>query len=359
MAGPLDAAAEVSLGQLAVAHGVISAAQRDQLGVDLLRRATAKRPTSMARLLVQGGLTAPAVQAILARGAGARAVRCDACELAIPQATLARRQEHPCPRCGCLVLGFAAYAGGPLHQSQPAPSAPPRQEPALPPDDTERWQGVLPLPGAEARVSASTDRWPGVLPLPTASPPPADVERTMAFGEVFLLPGGGAPRSEDEVADEMHTLLAPQGFAALAAAEGDPGAGPGSGSDLLPGFDPGAVTAPMNRDEIAATLRKGPPPSRPPASSAASASPAASTTPQEAPPALPTPLAELTITPGYALPPLESAPAPATAPAPVARPTARRRREPAARSRWPWVVAALLVAGLLVVLGLWGLGRLA
>ncbi|MCO5166311.1 MAG: hypothetical protein M9894_08105 [Planctomycetes bacterium] len=343
---PVEPAAEVSLGQLAVARGVISVAQRDRMGIELLRRATAKRPTSMTRLLLQGGLTAPAVQALLASGATCRAVRCDACELAIPQSTLSGREERPCPRCGCLVMSFAAYAG-----AAPAP-APTPAAPGDALDETERWRAVLPLPGADARVSATTDRWQGVLPLPDAPAPspttpaapgpadgPADGERTMAFGDVFLLPGGAA-RTEAEVADEMHTLVAPQGFAALAAAES------ASGDALPDGFDPGAVTAPMDREEIAATLRKGPPPG-------------AARAPATPPPAEPTPPAELTIAPGYALTGGEAL-VPVAPPEPAPRPTARRRRAPPAphgRPRWPWVVAALLALGALAALGAWTLAR--
>lgn len=349
MADALDATVEVSLGQLAVAQGVLTAAQRDHLGVELVRRATAKRPTSMARLLIQAGLTAPQVQALLTRGAHFPAVRCDACELSIPQGQLRRREELPCPRCGSLVLGFAVYAAPPGEGSaadDESTSVGPTPE-AL--DETERWRTVLPVPGA-AREGGATDRWPGVLPLPrdrgddtndrtiafagvlaapgdgTVDLPPgaasadeADVERTIAFGDVFLLPGRSDPRPDREVSEEMLTLMAPQGFSALAEAE--------PASLTPPDFDPGAVTAPMAKDEIQAMLRKGPPPQTrapkpaapPPATSSASSGPAL--------PPLPT------------LEPVTPAP-------PAKTKTDRRKRPPkppASSRRWPLVLVALVV----------------
>lgn len=302
MADALDATVEVSLGHLAVAQGVITAPQRDDLGVALLRRATSKQPTSMARLLLQGGLTASAVQGLLARGAHYPAVRCDACELSIPQGQLRRREEVPCPRCGSLVLGFAIYAQDPEARDE-ADDESTATEP--PPEDragTERWSAVLPLPGAAAaaRERAPTDRWQSVLPLPSGpsaagpdeascertmvfadvlrSPgdgtvdlppgvaaaaaassaevadqaargadPVANVDRTIAFGDVFLLPGRSAPRSEAEIADEMHTLVGVPPIRELP-------------DDLTPpDFDPGAVTAPMAKDAIQAMLRSGAP----------------------------------------------------------------------------------------------------
>lgn len=381
MADALDATVEVSLGQLAVAAGVITKAQRDHLGVELLRRATSRRPTSMARLLVQAGLSADQVRGLLVRGAHVPAVRCDACELGIPQAQLARREEVPCPRCGSLVLGFAVYAGDGEPDDQTTTTGPAPGEV----DTTERWPGVLPVPpdARPPRERGTTDRFAEVLPLPdafatppsapplappladdgandrtivftgviaapadegtvnlppgsadTRDDPPPDVERTVTFGDVFVLPGRSAPRSDREVSDEMMTLVAPQGFMAMAAAEsatGEPASvapasvGPASGGPTsvapIP-FDPGAVTAPMAKDEIQAMLRKGPPVPLPAKGSSSAPPPAPAPSPPE--PAL-APVAPAATSPrGDA----RERPAPA-------------RRAPRPRRRWPLVLALL------------------
>lgn len=347
--------AEASLGQLAVSLGVLTVAQRDRMGVELFQRTRRKAPTSLARLLLQGGLDAVKVQELLAFGAHLAAVRCDACELGIPQSQLKKREEVACPRCGSLVLGFAAYAGAPNTPAGPKtasaededdtkPLAPGEAAKAMAADTTEKWKGVLPVPAARAgapREGAGTDRWPGVIALPPGprsgphalpaptlpgtpnsdsgddiggrtmqfgnvlpapsegtiqlfptgatgehprpptapvklsapptgrpqppkpAPPPAqDGDRTLAFGDVFLLPGRTAPKTDAEVTDEMKTLLAPAGMSALALSNGGTGGLP-SGDLLPPGFDPGAVTAPLQRDEIQAMLRQGPPPPPP------------------------------------------------------------------------------------------------
>lgn len=366
MADGLDVKVDASLGQLAVSLGVITVAQRDRMGIELFQRSRRGAATSLARLLLQGGLNAVKVQELLAFGAHLPSVRCDACELGIPQSQLRKREEVPCPRCGSLVLGFAAYAGAPKtaaaeDEDDTRPLTAGQAAQAMAADTTEKWKGVLPVPAGNAgapREGAGTDRWPGVLALPPKSgphsmpaptprsgvyqkpapaptlpgapnsdsgddiggrtmqfgnvlpapgdgtiqlfptgamgenprpptvpvklsipplmpppPPPKQPktpaapapqpgqDRTLAFGDVFLLPGRTVPKTDAEVTDEMNTLLAPAGLSALALSNGGNGGLP-SGDLLPPGFDPGAVTAPLQRDEIQAMLRQGPPPPR-------------------------------------------------------------------------------------------------
>lgn len=426
----MDVKAEASLGQLAVSLGVITVAQRDRMGIELFQRARRGAPTSLARLLLQGGLNAQRVQELLAFGAHLGAVRCDACELGIPQTQLKKREEVPCPRCKSLVLGFAVYSGDP-HQTAAAPASAENDTKPFAPgeaahaiadvaDTTEKWRDVLPVPGAQAaapRPGAGTDRWPGVLALPPepksgphalpppprsggdapprtpvasesgddlggrtmtfgnvlpapsdatmqlfpvgrsgetkgppptgpvklvapprpqpppapprtpAPPPPSETDRTLAFGDVFLLPGRSVPKSDAEVTDEMNTLLAPAGLSPLALSNG----GSASGGDLLPpGFDPGAVTAPLQRDEIQAMLRQGPPPPPP-----------RSTQPSD------TPAPTVFLPPPTPTAPVPAPPAPATTP----RKTGKRARKdvsvgrPSRRRVWVVVLVLLLALG--------------
>lgn len=422
--GDLDTTVQASLGQLAVTRGVISEAARERLARDLLECARAGKPRSLARLLLQGGFTAQAVQELLLHGASIPSVRCDACGEAISQQKLRKREEVPCARCGSLVLGFAAYSRDPSEAASEVDDDTKRMGPE---DPTEKWRSVLPTP--PPRESAGTERWKGVVPLPPrpddgkggtppggvptrtpaggggraprnttpvddptgrtivfdrvlpkptdstmklfpaeggaaargdapagpntpgSKPSPFDdrgrvdpdrplgsdeVDRTIGFGDVFLLPGRSVPRTDAEVTSEMNTLLGmtplalpprtatpvpktppmgiprrpsaptppvpPTPLVRFSESAHDPGLVP-------PDFDPGGVTAPMSRNEIAAALAQGPP-----------------STPAE--PIPESDDVQLTMTPAYAAPP--SAASDANPKAPKRTTTKKKREEPKA-----------------------------
>jgi hypothetical protein len=329
--GDVDATVGASLGQLAVASGALGEPARARLSRELAARVRAGQPASLARLLLQAGMTAQAVQDLLVRGAHFPAVRCDACGASTPQAALPTRDEVACAACGSLVLGFAAYAARPDRGEDPDATPfvgpPPSAGSALPLSETERWRGVLPLPGAAGgaaapRESAGTDRWPGVLPLPppragtqritgpaafartvdeegaedpggvtmafghvlpspvsgvrrvfpeeAPAPDPRAVEdtlapqaeRTIGFGEVFLLPGRSAPRTDAEVTNEMHTLVgmpvlplpsAPPGPVTPRGFDGPAGfSASDAGGEHVTGFDPAGMTVPLPPGQVAA-----------------------------------------------------------------------------------------------------------
>lgn len=174
-----------TLGQLAVHQGLIEASALRELSDQLRASSQQGEPTSMARLLIASGLEPEAVRAVLACGLALDAVACDGCATPIPQSELNDRSESPCPQCGCMVLGFRAFA-------------PDEVAGAVPRRVTAKMPGKTP----EAPLArATTDRYPHVLSLPKDEAPPEDdseLGETGAYARLIPLPPAdqGGPSRE-------------------------------------------------------------------------------------------------------------------------------------------------------------------
>jgi hypothetical protein len=180
-----------SLGELAVRYGLLQEAERVDLSQHLQSHARAGRPTSMAHVLLQRGAPRGTLERILGSAAQLQAVRCDACNQARSLTEFPGRQPLPCPGCGALVIGFAAFA--------PSDVAP------LPADDAEEagsrtmdFSGVLvpvPQPPAAALDDAETTAEFDALVAPPTPPNPAapfDSLETSALKPTIVQPAYGA-----------------------------------------------------------------------------------------------------------------------------------------------------------------------
>jgi hypothetical protein len=197
---------QASLGQLAVHRGLLHSSELRELS-DLLREAVAnQQPTSMARLMITRGFRAELVRETLAFGHAMDSVCCDACAQPAPMDTLSQRDERPCASCGCLLLGFRAFA---------------------PPVETL-------APPQLARLTGITARYAQVLPLPESTSRPG---KTTTFDKVIVPPSesGRTKRLGPEETDtEFENLLArpvdaawldqaPKGLGIFTSGEGDLG----------------------------------------------------------------------------------------------------------------------------------------
>ncbi len=184
-----------SLLDLATAAGLVSASDRARLRSLVQVRARERRPVSAARLLLQAGFPAERVREVLARGAAAAAVACDGCGRAVPQGALPARTEAPCPGCGALLLGSAAFVAPPPDDVATIVVRGGAAPPPLGLD--EATPGPAPDGGGEG-PSGTTVQHPDVLPLPDDDPLP-----TAPFTDVLALPA--TPRG---VLSEAETIVA-------------------------------------------------------------------------------------------------------------------------------------------------------
>lgn len=224
---PVSAA---SFGQVAVLLQVVTKEEHRDLSKELHAALKAGRPTSYAKLLLRRGVSTSTVKTVLRKGSSLESVRCDACGTSIPQAKLPRRTEYPCPRCGSLLLGFAAYA-----RREPA-----RAEAAAPVVEdgeaqTLNFRQALPLPAPPPSAG---------LELATPALEPEEGLGTALFREVFVLPADrGDPRSDDETTNAFGELAesggdTTEGLAAIRPALPQPA--PLAGTPPAPG-DPAKV----------------------------------------------------------------------------------------------------------------------
>jgi hypothetical protein len=218
-----------SLGELLLRAGVIDAPALERLVTDLRERLRAGRPTSLARLVVERGVPAARILALVGNVEGP-SFRCDACSTPYQTGAYALGREFPCARCGALLVGLGRTPSdvddgrtvrfqGVLRipEGMPATPAAPATPKALSDSDvaatTLAFGQVLPVPGAvpltpataptvcEEDETGRTMTFKNVLPLPPAAPPataprvkpPSDEGgRTMFFEDVLPLPPGQA-----------------------------------------------------------------------------------------------------------------------------------------------------------------------
>ena len=219
---PVSAA---SFGQIAVLLEVVSREEHREVSKELHARLKAGRPTSYAKLLLRRGVSPATVKQVLRRGASLVAIRCDACGASVGQEKLPRRVEYPCPGCGSLLLGFAAFAKREQERASPAPVVDGEAQ-------TINFRQALPLPPPPEPLSG--------LATPQALEPEEGLE-TALFRDVFVLPAEArsAPRDDDEttyafgqLADSGGEHGLPEGAAVRAAI---PPAPRGPGAALSPG----------------------------------------------------------------------------------------------------------------------------